>query len=177
MAGNGGADVGQQLFVVPGLLDEVFSTGAHCFNDVVDGAVGGDHDDRKLRLALLDLRQQLEAALAGEGEIEENKIKTFLVENAQSLFAVGGHVYRIALQREQHFKRFTDAGLVVDDQYARGKAGVAGVAVCGGRRDGQIHGLFNFRHVLTSLTRETPDERLCRRLLRSRHEFCPRVPE
>ena len=75
VAGDGGADVGQQLFVVPGLLDEVFSAGADGFDDVVHGAVGGDHDDRQLGLALLDLRQQLEAALAGQGEVEQDQIE------------------------------------------------------------------------------------------------------
>ncbi len=75
VAGDGGADVGEQLFVVPGLLDEVFRAGADGFDDVVDGAVGGDHDDRQLGLALLELRQQLEAALAGQGEVEQHQVE------------------------------------------------------------------------------------------------------
>ena len=49
VAGDGGADVGEQFFVVPRLLDEVFRAGADGFDDVVDGAVGGDHDDRQSR--------------------------------------------------------------------------------------------------------------------------------
>ncbi len=91
MAGDGGADVGQQLLVVPGLLDEVFRAGADGFDDVVHGAVGGDHDDRQLRLAFLDLGQQLQAALAGQGQVEQHQVEVFLLQNAQALFAVGGH--------------------------------------------------------------------------------------
>ena len=91
MAGDGGADVGQELFVVPGLLDEVFRAGADGLDDVVHGAVGGDHDDRQLGLALLDLRQQLEAALAGQGQVEQHEVEAFQLENAQALFAVDGH--------------------------------------------------------------------------------------
>ncbi len=47
IARDGRANVGQQLFVVPRLLDEVLSAGANRFDDVVDGAVGRDHDDRR----------------------------------------------------------------------------------------------------------------------------------
>ena len=75
VARDGGADVGQQLFVVPRLLDEVLSAGADGFDDIVDGAVGGDHDDRRLGLALLDLGQEFEAALAGQSEIEQDEVE------------------------------------------------------------------------------------------------------
>ncbi len=93
VAGDGRADVGQELFVVPGLLDEVLSAGADGFDDVVDGAVGGDHDDRQFGLAFLDLRQQFEAALAGQGEIEQHEVEVFQLEDAQPCFAVGGHAH------------------------------------------------------------------------------------
>ena len=55
MAGDGGTDVGQQLFVVPGFLDEVFSAGADGLDDVGHGAVSGNHDDRQFRLSIFDL--------------------------------------------------------------------------------------------------------------------------
>ena len=118
VARNGGADVGQQLFVVPRLLDEVFRAGADGLDHVVDGAVGGDHDDRRLRLALVDLRQQLKAALAGQRKIEQHQVEVLQFQNAQPLLAVGGHLYRVALEREQHLERLADARFVVDDQDA-----------------------------------------------------------
>ena len=49
VACNGRANVGQQLLVVPRLLNEVFRAGADRLHDVLDGAVGGDHDDRQFR--------------------------------------------------------------------------------------------------------------------------------
>ncbi len=116
MACNGGANVGEQLLVVPGLLDEIFSAGANGLDDVVDGAVGGDHDDGQIGLALLELRQQLEAALAGQREVEQDEIEVRLVEHAQAFFAVGRGLHGVVLEREQHFKRFANAGLVVDHQ-------------------------------------------------------------
>ena len=98
MAGDCGANVGKELFVVPGLLNEVFSACADGFNDVVDGAVGSDHDDRELGLALLDLRQQFKAALAGQGEVEQDKIVVIGLDHAQAFFAVGGHGGGVALK-------------------------------------------------------------------------------
>ena len=79
-AGNGGADVGEELFVVPWLLDKVFGAGANGFDDVIHGAVGGDHDDGQIGLALLELGQQLEAALAGQSEVEEHEVEAALIE-------------------------------------------------------------------------------------------------
>ena len=55
VAGDGGANVGEELFVVPGLLDEVLRAGADGVDDVVDRAVGGDHDDGQVGVALADL--------------------------------------------------------------------------------------------------------------------------
>src|SRR5712675_1380959 len=66
MPRDGGADVGEQLFVVPRLLDEVLRTGANGVYDVADRAVCGNHDDRKVGLHLDDSRQQIDAALAGK---------------------------------------------------------------------------------------------------------------
>ena len=51
VARDRGANVGEQLFVVPGLLDEVLRPGADGVDDIVDGAVGGDHDDRQIGIA------------------------------------------------------------------------------------------------------------------------------
>ena len=69
-------------------------------------------------LALLDLRQQIDAALPGQREIEQHEIEALHLEHAQALFAVGRGLDRIALERKQHFKRLADAGLVVDDEDA-----------------------------------------------------------
>ena len=64
-----------------------------------------------LGLALLDLRQQLEAALAGQSQVEQDQVEVFQFQNAQALLAVGGHLYRISLERQQHFERLADGRL------------------------------------------------------------------
>ena len=69
-------------------------------------------------MALLDLREQFEAALTRQSQVQQQQVKAVLIENSQPLFAVGGHGDRIALQGEQHFERLADGGFVVDDQDA-----------------------------------------------------------
>ncbi len=118
VARDGGANIGQQLFVVPGLLDEVLGAGADRLDHVVDGAVGGDHDDGQLGLAILDLGQQLKAALAGKGEVQQHKVEVFNLQNAQTLRAIRRHAHGVALEGEQHLQRLADAGFVIDDENA-----------------------------------------------------------
>ncbi len=48
-AADRGAHVGQQLLVVPGLLDEVGRARLHGVDGVLHRAIGGDHDDRQAR--------------------------------------------------------------------------------------------------------------------------------
>ena len=43
-----------------------------------------------LGLALLDLGQQFEAALAGQRQIEQHQVEVFQFEHAQALLAVDG---------------------------------------------------------------------------------------
>ena len=93
MAGDGGADVGQQFLVVPRLLDKVFRAGADGLDHVVYGAVGGDHDDRQLRLAIFDLGEQFEAALAGQGQVQQHQVEVFEFQDAEPFFTIGGHSY------------------------------------------------------------------------------------
>ena len=74
-----GANVGQQFFRCPrGFLNEVFSTGVDGFNDIVHGAVGGDHDDRHLGHAFFDLGKQFKAALAGQIQVEQQQVEALL---------------------------------------------------------------------------------------------------
>ena len=52
----------------------------------------------------LMMRQQLQAALAGQGQVQQQQVEAILIEGAQSLFAIDGHGDRVAFQREQHFQ-------------------------------------------------------------------------
>ena len=64
------ANVSEQLFVVPGLLDEVRRARLDGVDDVADGAVRGDHDDGQIRGQSLDAGQKVDAGLARQRKIE-----------------------------------------------------------------------------------------------------------
>ena len=83
-ARDGGADVEDEFFIVPGLLDEVVGARADGFDDVADGAVGGDHDDGKLRTEFDDAGKEIKAAFAGEGEVEQEEIELFAGEQIEA---------------------------------------------------------------------------------------------
>ncbi len=116
VAGDGGADVGEQFLVVPGLLDEVFGARADGVDDVVDRAEGGDHDDGQVGVKLGDARQEVDAALAGESEVEQQKVVLGAREGFEAGGAVDGEGDVEAFEREQGFERLADARLVVDDE-------------------------------------------------------------
>src|SRR6266567_6250558 len=170
MPRDGRADVGHELLVVPGLLDEVLRAGADGLDDVVHRPVGGDHDNRQLLLALLYLRQQFQAALPGKSQVEEDEVEILEFQDAQPLLPIRGHAHLVTFQREQHFERFADARLVVDDENT-GVGWIVGIS-----RSRQIQRRVDLRHGQNSSTTETQDGKLCRRLWRSRRGFFQRVP-
>ena len=47
-----------------------------------------------LRLALLDLRQQFQAALPRQRQVEQHQVEVLQLQDAQPLLAVGGHASR-----------------------------------------------------------------------------------
>ena len=132
MAGDGGADVGEEFLVIPGLLDEVFGSGADGVDDVVDGAEGGDHDDRELRVHLGDAGEEIDAGLAGEGEVEQEEVEVMAGEDVEALCAVGGECDVEAFEHEEGLEGVADAGLVVDDEDARVGGGARGWGDGGG---------------------------------------------
>ena len=168
VAGDGGADVGEQLLVVPGLLDEVLGAGADGVHHVADRAVGGDHDDGKLGLQLLDARQQVDAALAGQREVEQQQVVLVAGELFEAGAAVGGEVDGEAFQGEQRLERFADGGLVVDDEDAdvvgdaHGTLRLVQEILPGGQRSQWsrsirgAHGSQSFRHEWASFVRMLP---------------------
>ena len=123
-AADGGADVGEQLLVVPGLLDEVGGARADGVDHIPYSPVGGDHDDRQLRRDALDAGQKVDAAFAGQSEIEQQKVVGAAGEHVEAAAAFGGQLDAEALEREKGFERVADAGFVVDDEDAgRGVSG------------------------------------------------------
>ena len=119
-AANRGAHVGQQLLVVPRLLNEVGRAGLHRIHRILHRAVGGDHDDRQLRVALANLAQNFDAIALGQGKIQQHQIEGTLGNARQSFFAVVGNFYRVAFKLQQRLQRLADGGFVVDDQHGPG---------------------------------------------------------
>ena len=85
-----GADVGEQLLVVPGLLDEVLRACPDRVHNIAYRPEGGDHDDRQIGLQLDDAGQQLDAALSRQSQVEQQKIVLVAREQLHAGGAVHG---------------------------------------------------------------------------------------
>ncbi len=116
VAGDGGADVGEKLLVVPGFLDEVFGAGSDRVDDVADGAEGGDHDDGQVGVHADDAGQKVDAAFPREGEVEQEQVEIRVGEDVEAAGAVGRKGDIEAFEGEESFEGLTDGGLVVDDE-------------------------------------------------------------
>jgi hypothetical protein len=115
---DGSAHVGEELFVVPRLLDEVRRARAHGIDHVADSAVRGNQDDRHLRHQRLDARQQVDTALAGQSEVQQKQVVGVACKLIETGVAVAHHVYVKAFKGEQGLQRIPDLGLIVNDQNA-----------------------------------------------------------
>ena len=118
MPGDGGANVGEQLLVVPGLLNEVLRARTDGIDDVADRAVRGNHDDREIGLHLDDAWQQIDTALAGKSKIQQQQIVFVARQQLHAGGAVDGRADGEAFQRQQRVERFANRLLVVDDEDA-----------------------------------------------------------
>ena len=97
-AADSRAHVGQQLLVIPGLLDEVGRAGLHGVDGVLHRAVGRDHDDRQLGIALANVLQNLDAITLGQSEVQQNQIVGPLGDARQAFHAIVGDCRRSSLQ-------------------------------------------------------------------------------
>ena len=104
LLGDGGTDVREEFFVIPRLLDEVVSTGVQRVDDVADGAVSGDHDDWQFGPQALDAGQQVDAALAGKREVEQEQVVLAGAKQVKPGVALRCHFDGKAFQRQQCFQ-------------------------------------------------------------------------
>ena len=102
--GHGGANVGEQLLVVPRLLDEVLRTGTNRIHNVADCAVRRNHDDGKVGLHLDDARQQIDTALAGKSQVQQQQIILIARQQLHARRAIDRGVDRKALERQQRIE-------------------------------------------------------------------------
>jgi hypothetical protein len=116
-AAHGGANIGQQFLVVPGLLDEVGGAGLHRIHGVFHRAVGGDHDDRQFGIALANVVQHLNAIALRQSKIQQYQIVGTFGDARQALFAVIGGFHRVAFKLQQSLQRLANGSFVVDDEH------------------------------------------------------------
>ena len=84
------------------LLDIVVGAALDGGDGGLDIAVAGDHDDRQVRVLLLDDVEQRQAVELGalQPDIEENQLRPALFDGGQALVAVGGRAHAVALVLE-----------------------------------------------------------------------------
>ena len=120
---RGGADGGEQPLVRPGLGDEVGGAALHRLDRDVDPAMGGDHHHHRLRVALQDLAEPVEA-LGGVGRaaaeigVEQDDVGAVAVDRRHRVLGrlEGGDLLEQVAQQQPG--RQQDVGIVVDDDAA-----------------------------------------------------------
>ncbi len=118
VASNGRANIRQQFFVVPRLLYKVRRTRANCVDDIADGSVRGNHDDRQFRHQRLDAWQQVDPALTRQRQVQQQQIIRMSRQQIETRLTIRRHLDRESFQHQQCFERVPNAGLVVDNQNA-----------------------------------------------------------
>jgi hypothetical protein len=113
------ADVGEKFFVVPRLLDEVLRASTNGVDDIADGPISRDHNDRKIGLHLDDARQQVDTALARQSQVEKKQVIFIARQQLQTRGPVYGRAYREAFEGQQGIERFADRVFIIDDENAR----------------------------------------------------------
>src|SRR6185437_12776715 len=115
-AGHGSADIRQQLFIIPGLLDEVGGAVLDCANGIIDCAVGGNHDDGKLGITVADIGQNFQTVAVRQREIKQHQVKRRLRQFGQAFFTGFCRLYRVTFKLQKRFQRFADCSFIIDDK-------------------------------------------------------------
>ena len=118
LPGDRGANIGQKLFIVPGLLDEVSGAILHGAHGVLDRAVRGDHDYGLQRIQHVNLAQQVHTVSVRQSEIEQDDIEVTLTQQGHTLAAGSRGCHGVAFELQKRFQRLPNFGFVINDQYA-----------------------------------------------------------
>src|SRR5712692_6974459 len=101
VAGHGSTHVGQQFFVVPGLLDEVGRARLHRLYRIFNRAVGGNHDDGELWVVSAKFGKQVNPVAIGQRQVKQHQVERPVSNARHALFAAGGGFHLVALQLQQ----------------------------------------------------------------------------
>ena len=114
---DSGAHVGEKLLVVPRLLNEICRPNLHRAHGIFHCAERSDHDDRQARIMRSNLREDLHAIAARKSEIEQHQIKRTFRDLRKTVFPGDRSFNFKAFHLQQGLKRFTNRGLIVDDEH------------------------------------------------------------
>ena len=120
----------------------------HGADGVFHGAVGGDHDDRQLRIVRANLRQNVHAIASRQGKIEQDQVERVFADALQAFLAAGSGLHHEAFHLQQRLQGFANLSFVVNDEHRarRTRAPMQRIACDGGR----------FRHELPSCSAGNP---------------------
>ena len=99
-AGHGRAYVGQQLFIVPWLLDKIGGALLHGAYGVIQCAVGGNHNHGKLGIARANVSQDFQPVAVRQGKVEQNKIKGMFAQAGRLGGAAHLHPQEVARRQQ-----------------------------------------------------------------------------
>src|ERR1051326_230995 len=180
---NCGANIGQELLIVPGLLYKVGGAGLHGFDGFFYSAISGNHDYRELRVAFADFVQDFEAVHAWEREVQQDQIKGALGQTGETIFAAFAGLDGIAFHFKQSDQRFANSLLIVNDQNGTWRRRIKPRPLPRCHECCFCHlnpfDSFSKRAPLVeswSSWSEIPGKTWCPRRVRSRHESCQRAP-
>ncbi len=119
VAPHRGTNIGEQLFVIPRLLNEILRACTDRVDNVADRPERGDHNHGKAGLHLQNSRQKLDSGLSRQSEIEQQQIVFIACEQIQPRGAVVRRIDRESFQRQQSFQRLANRVLIIDDENSR----------------------------------------------------------
>ena len=119
-----GADDGQQPGVLPRLLDEIARAAAHRFDRDLDAAPRGHDHHRERRVVPAQLRQEIEALLAGRRvarvvQVHQHDVVLVAVDRLQDRRRRPGRIDLEPLGLQQQAQRLEHIRLIIGDENPR----------------------------------------------------------
>ena len=111
LCGDHAIDLDQQLLVVPGLGEIIVGAALERAHRDFHRAIGGDHEDRRFRIALANFAQHFHAGAVRHHQIQQNQVVVAGFDLAQSLGAILRQVDCVTFQCQQRFQAFANVRL------------------------------------------------------------------
>ena len=118
----GGRERGHQLFIVPGLHDEIKGAALHSFYSQGDIGVCGEQHHFHLRHHLLNLTGPVQALIASidagiEVHIQQHHVRPEALKRANKRHRRRQCLHLCKMHRQQDLQRLANAGIIIDNQY------------------------------------------------------------